>query len=983
MAVQLDFKALFRSSPYPYIVMDPQLAVVEANEAYLSAMGLEAADIVNHHLLDIFPSNPDDPGSTQSWELTDSISQAIGTRRPHAVPLLRYAVRRKDGDVVRFEERCWSVLHTPVFDERGNVAFIAQNAVEVTDYCACTGGRRRSDDEFSRMNRSLMDEAAIRALTDESSHLRNLFQQAPGMAAVLRGQDCVVEMVNEAFYLMVGHRPILGKPMFDALPDLAGQGLEGLLARVFHSGQPYVGREVKLVLQPAADAARSEIYIDVVFQPIIEKSGAVSAVFVQGHEVTEARLAQLARQAEQERMRDGMETARMTVWDWDLGSGDIEASASSPLMSGARIESADQAFSCIPPEDVPMVRAALNEALAKRTRYSVIHRFLRPDNGETMWLISRGHVLCDASGEPRAIRGVSVDITERIRAESELERVNRALAERVRQLAEAERRQAFQLEVADRLRRIGDPGTVYKEVCEMLCRFLGAARVLCGEYDPRRQLLSLHSNYSEAGVPELSGVLPAETFGVHNLGTVAAGQTWVSDDVEHDPRTLEDGIGPALKAMGIGAALVAPLNLRGQAVPCLFVHHSEPRRWTAEEIALVEDVSGRMWNAVERVRAEQALRQADVRKDEFLAMLAHELRNPLAPISAAAELLRVGSLDYDSIRRTSQVIARQVGHMTGLVNDLLDVSRVTRGLVILERKMLDIRRVLTDAVEQVGPLIDSRGHHLLVESAALSASVEGDHKRLVQVLANLLTNAAKYTPSGGTVRLGLAVQDEEVVLTVTDSGIGIAADVLPHVFELFAQAERTPDRSQGGLGLGLALVKSLVELHGGSVEAHSEGQGKGSVFTVRLPCLDVVPEPQAVTGRRPDVLPLSRTLRLMVVDDNVDAASMLKLLLEGSGHEVVVEHDAVAALEHARCERFDAFLLDIGLPRMEGRELARRLRRSDANRDAVLVAVTGYGQQCDRSSAIDSGFDHYFVKPVDAEKLLEVLESANVQGAWV
>jgi CheY-like chemotaxis protein len=383
-----------------------------------------------------------------------------------------------------------------------------------------------------------------------------------------------------------------------------------------------------------------------------------------------------------------------------------------------------------------------------------------------------------------------------------------------------------------------------------------------------------------------------------------------------------------------------------------------------------------MWNAVERVRAEQALRQADLRKDEFLAMLAHELRNPLAPISAAAELLRVGSLDYDSIRRTSQVIARQVGHMTGLVNDLLDVSRVTRGLVVLEREMLDIRRVLTDAVEQVGPLIDARGHRLVVESTVLSAAVEGDHKRLVQVLANLLANAAKYTPSGGVIRLSLDVQGDQVALRVTDSGIGIAPDMLPHVFDLFAQAERTPDRSQGGLGLGLALVKSLAELHGGSVEAHSEGQGKGSVFTVRLPCRDAVPE-QPASAQRPAVLPLSRTLRLMVVDDNVDAASMLKLLLEGSGHDVVVEHDAVAALEHAEHQRFDAFLLDIGLPRMEGRELARRLRRSDANRDAVLVAVTGYGKQCDRSSALESGFDHYFVKPVDAERLLEVLEGAK------
>ncbi|MGZ5202563.1 MAG: ATP-binding protein [Telluria sp.] len=983
MDVQLDFKALFRSSPYPYIVLDPQLIIVEANDAYLRAIGAGASDVIGRHVLEAFPTNPDDPASTDAAELTASIEQAISTRRPHAVPLLRYAMRKKSGDATGFEKRCWSVLHTPVFDERGEVACVTQNAIEVSDYCGCKGSRRQSDEAFSRFNRSVMDEAVIRALTDESSHLRNLFQQAPGIAAVLRGRDYVFEMVNEAFYQMVGHRQILGKPVFEALPDLAGQGFEALLAGVYESGQPYVGREVKLLLLPDPGAAPIEIYLDFVFQPVIEKSGTVSAVFVQGHEVTEARRAQLARQAEEERLRDGMETARMAVWDWDLASGLIAPSINSVLVFGAVVESVEQAFAAIPAEDVPMVRAAINEALARRTRYSVIHRYQRADNGEMMWLISRGHVLCNGDGEPRGIRGVSVDITERIRAESELERVNRALAERVRQLAEAERRQAFQLEVADRLRRIVDPGAVYREVCEMLCSFLGVSRVLCGEYDPRRQLVSLHSNYSDAGVPELGGVFPAEGFGLHNLAVVASGRTWVSGDIENDPRTLNEDTWPTFQSLGIGAAMVVPLNLRGATVACVFVHHSAPRRWTAEEIALVEDASGRMWNAVERVRAEQALRQADVRKDEFLAMLAHELRNPLAPISAAAELLRVGSLDYDSIRRTSQVIARQVRHMTALVDDLLDVSRVTRGLVVLERKVLDIRRVLADAVEQVGPLIDARSHRLVVESAALSASVEGDQKRLVQVLANLLGNAAKYTPSGGEIRLSLDVQGNEVAVRVTDTGIGIPPDVLPHVFDLFAQAERTPDRSQGGLGVGLALVKSLVELHGGSVDAHSEGQGKGSVFTMRLPCLDVLPEPQAVSVCRPAVLPLSRALRLMVVDDNVDAAGMLKLLLEGSGHDVVVEHDAVAALERARFERFDAFLLDIGLPRMEGRELARRLRSSDMNHDAVLVAVTGYGQQCDRSSALASGFDHYFVKPVDAQKLLEVLERTSAQGECI
>jgi signal transduction histidine kinase/ActR/RegA family two-component response regulator len=572
---------------------------------------------------------------------------------------------------------------------------------------------------------------------------------------------------------------------------------------------------------------------------------------------------------------------------------------------------------------------------------------------------------------------VSLDITERKRAEIELERVNRALAERVRQLAEAERRQAFQLDVSDRLRRIGDPTTVYREVCQMLGRYLNVSRVLVGEYDSARGVVSYHSHYTDGVAVELRGSLPAETFGLDNFASVAAGRTWVSDDMEHDPRTSGPDTWPAFKKLGVYSGMVVPLNLRGATLPCLFVNNASARHWSAEEISLAEDISERMWNAVERVRAEQALRLADMRKDEFLAMLAHELRNPLAPISAAAELLRVGSLDADSIRKTSEVIARQVGHMTGMVNDLLDVSRVTRGLVVLERQPLDLKRVIGDAVEQLRPLIESRRHQLKVDAAAGTARVEGDHKRLVQVLANLLANAAKYTPEGGTISLQLDAGPDIVSLRVFDNGIGIAPEVLPQVFDLFAQARRTPDRSQGGLGLGLALVKSLVELHGGSVGAYSAGAGLGSTFVVHLPRMAVLEHPVVQDAGKAPPLAHLRALRLMVVDDNVDAASMLKLLLEGSGHDVVVEHDPLAALERASIERFDAFLIDIGLPRMEGRELARRLRRSGANSGALLVAVTGYGQQCDRASALEAGFDHYFVKPVDAERLLEVLQGSQ------
>ncbi len=365
------------------------------------------------------------------------------------------------------------------------------------------------------------------------------------------------------------------------------------------------------------------------------------------------------------------------------------------------------------------------------------------------------------------------------------------------------------------------------------------------------------------------------------------------------------------------------------------------------------------------------LKEADTRKDEFLAMLAHELRNPLAPIRSAAELLKMGRLDETRVRKTSEIIARQVGHMTSLVDDLLDVSRVTRGLVQLNMQPLDMRQIVTEAVEQVTPLIHARRHHLTLRLSPEALTVLGDKKRLVQVIANLLTNAAKYTPDGGNILLRTEVREGNVLLTVADDGIGMEPDLVTRVFDLFAQAERTPDRASGGLGLGLALVKSLVELHDGSVTCASDGLGQGSRFSVGLPLVAV---PGKGHRERPEEAARDlKSLRVMVVDDNADAAEMLAMFLEASGHDVVVEHRAGRALERARAQTPDVCLLDIGLPDMDGNELAQRLRAQPESANAVLIAVTGYGQEQDRRTALASGFRHHLVKPVDPAKLVDLL----------
>ena len=376
-----------------------------------------------------------------------------------------------------------------------------------------------------------------------------------------------------------------------------------------------------------------------------------------------------------------------------------------------------------------------------------------------------------------------------------------------------------------------------------------------------------------------------------------------------------------------------------------------------------------------RKRVEDELRAANRQKDQFLAMLAHELRNPLAPITTAAQLLQRGTLTPERARQASDIIVRQAEHMTDLVNDLLDVSRVTRGLAEIEKEDLDVTGIVHGAVEQVRPLLDMKRHELKLELWDQPLHVSGDRTRLVQVVSNILNNAAKYTPSGGRITLKAGSEDGEAVIAVCDNGQGIEPQMLPYIFDLFTQAERTPDRSQGGLGIGLALVKSLVALHGGRVAAYSDGPGRGSEFVVRLPLLQAAPGAQAP---RHEEQGAEGPVRVLVVDDNADAAQMLATLLEAHGHEVSVEYDGTAGLARALRERPEVMLLDIGLPDMDGHELARRLRATPDTANALLIALTGYGQSEDRERARQAGFDRHLVKPADLSELLRIL--AEVRG---
>jgi signal transduction histidine kinase len=371
-------------------------------------------------------------------------------------------------------------------------------------------------------------------------------------------------------------------------------------------------------------------------------------------------------------------------------------------------------------------------------------------------------------------------------------------------------------------------------------------------------------------------------------------------------------------------------------------------------------------------QAEAALRDADRRKDEFLAMLSHELRNPLAPILTAVELMQLRGDVATPYER--EVILRQAQHLTRLVDDLLDVSRVARGKVKLKKNLLELASVVAKAVESAAPLLERQRHELRLSVPVQGLTVEADEVRLTQVIANLLTNAARYTAPHGHIDVTAAREGEDVVLRVHDDGMGIDANLLPHVFEMFVQGVQSADRSQGGLGLGLSLAHTLTELHGGTIVAYSAGPGRGSEFTVRLPAskqaapTPSTPPPSSQQHAR------ENTRRILVVDDNRDAAEMIAALLENFGHDVRIAEDASHALSLADAFLPELAILDIGLPVMDGYALGRELRGRMGSATPSLIALSGYGQDEDQRRSEQAGFVAHLVKPVDAERLLGLVE---------
>jgi PAS domain S-box-containing protein len=727
---------LMLGSAFPmFVAWGPRLAMVY-NAGYAELLGIKHPAALGQPLYEVW--------SEIESDLVPLVNRALGGE-PFFMENLPLRLRRRG-----FDEDAWFTFsYSPVLDDSGSIAGI---------YCAST--------ETTRM---VLAEREQRA---ERERLQSLFSQAPGFLAVMRGPRHVFESANHAFMQTIGFRDIIGKSVAEALPEVVEQGFTQLLDTVFNTGEPFVGRSLRLLVNREHNAPPTEAYVDFVYQPLTDASGAVQGILVQGHEVTEQHRAQQA-------LLTFSNSIPAIAWV-ARPDGSVERFNSQwEAYTGQSAESATGHgwLQALHPEDRGAARQAWERARTGHLPWKVEYR-LRQHEGSFRWFYVRCVPQFDASGQ--------------------------------------------------------------------LLRWFGT-----------------------------------------------------TTDIE-DAR-----------------------------------------------------------------QAAQALRDADRQKDEFLATLAHELRNPLAPIRTAVQLLNAPSAT-DSVRaRAAEVIGRQAGNMARLLDDLIDIARITQQRMVLKKESVSIDYVVQCALEAARPMAEAKRHRLTVALDAPQALLWVDPLRLTQVLSNLLNNAAKYTDPGGQIQLAARIENSTLELSVTDTGIGLSGEAMTHIFTMFAQEQSALDRSDGGLGIGLALSKGLVELHGGTLAAFSEGVGQGSRFVVRLPLASQPVLPVATTNAA--VLPTSpvQTRSVLLADDNLDSAQTLAELLRMDGHTVHIAHDGNRAAAMALELRPDVMVLDIGMPGLNGYEVARQVRAQPWGREPLLIAATGWGREDDRDMARAAGFDLHLTKPFD------------------
>jgi PAS domain S-box-containing protein len=922
------FRSLMEQAPFSIQVFSPDGRTLRVNRAWEELWGLTLDQIADYNVLE-------DP-QLEAKGVLPHIRRAFAGEPSH-VPAIPYDPNETIPNRTRHHDPVRWVAATayPLHDVTGQVR-------EVVLVHEDTTARRRA-------------EAAV---VESEEKLRLLADTIPQLAWMAR-PDGHIFWYNRRSYEYTGlTQERLDGWGWQALldPDVSATVLEGW------KGAIASGVTFEMVFPLKGADGRFRPFLTRV-NPLKEEDGRVRYWFGTNTDIADQKRAEIALRESEQRFRQLADAMPQIVWTarpdgvidyhnrrWYEFTGLPEATGHD---GWGRI---------LHPDDAPPAAESWDNSLRSGGPFEMEVRLLDRRQQSYRWHLIRTVAVHDAAGAVAHWFGTSTDIDGQKRAE-----------ESSRFLAEASAALAGVVDYESTLKKVANLAVPY---------FADWSAVdVANDDGTLRRLAVAHQNAGKIGLAHqlMKDYPPDPQTPTGALAVLRTGKPEIVGEITEDMLvrgTKDERHLRLIRSLGLRSYICVPLVVSGDPLGVLtFATAESGRTYTEADLALATDLANRAGVAIENFRLYEALRDADRRKDEFLATLAHELRNPLAPIRNALQILKMPRVDAATVERSRGMMERQVHHLVRLVDDLLDVSRVMRGKIELRKERIELAAVVARAVETVQPLVDAQGHELSVCLPPESLPLDADPVRLAQVVGNLLTNAAKYTEAGGRIRLAAEREGGEAVLRVRDNGIGIAPAMLPHIFELFVQVDHATTKAQGGLGIGLTLVKNLVQMHNGSVEARSGGLGRGSEFVVRLP-LSVEAMEQGNdqgTGHRPQQPPTPSGHRLLVVDDNQDAADSLAVLLSLQGHEVRVAHSGPAALEVTTGYTPDVVFLDIGMPGMDGYEVARRMRQQPGLENVVLAALTGWGQKEDRRRTAEAGFDHHLVKPPEPKAVEGVL----------
>jgi PAS domain S-box-containing protein len=807
--------------------------------------------------------------------------------------------------------------------------------------------------------------AAEEELRASEARLSEIFRHAPSFMCVLSGPDHVFERVNDRYHQLVGHRDILGKPVLEAIPEVEGQGFVELLDGVYRTGDPFVGKDLPIRLQRVPGGPPEERYLDFVYQAVRDSDGQITGIFVQGIDLTDRKRAEEELRSKTERLNllvENIKDYAVVIFDpeglileWQGGAERITGYAQDEAIG-------QRAGLLFTPQDLEIGLPQLEMSKAAETGRAEDKRWHLKKDGTRFYADGVMTALYTEDGKLRGFGKVFKDAT----ADKLDEESTRRRAMKLQKLAG----------ISLRISAAQDIDSVMSIVTEEARHLIGAHQSVTGfTVDANWTQAINHVSLSEKYADWQSYDASPDGSGIYSLVCrLNRPMRMTQAELEQHPAWKNFGGAPENHPPMRGW-LAAPLTARdGGNLGLIQLSDKFEGEFTEEDEAILVQLAQLSSVAIANARLYQELRVNDEKKNEFLAMLAHELRNPLAAIANAVKLAATTS-DQSHMDWSMGVITRQMIHLSRLIDDLMDVSRITRGKIELRRDVMDLTPILKSAAATVMTLVEERKHSLQLDIEGETLWADVDPTRLEQVVVNLLNNAAKYSDNAGHILLSARGEGSEIVVSIKDKGVGIPPDKLPEMFELFAQGDRSLARSEGGLGIGLTVVKKLVEMHGGIIVAKSDGPGKGSEFTIRLPAV-AKPREGSSDPSSPEARKI-KMARILVVDDNVDTARGMARLLKILGHEVATAHNGFEAIHLARSTSPDFILLDIGLPGMSGYEVAAQLRREECCRGAVIVAVSGYGQEEDRRRSKQAGFDFHLVKPLDHDALLALLAGSG------